>query len=291
MLRILFLLSSGLLVAQCQLLATSYGSLPTDHNTSPAPDLKWTGADFTFPCPTTRALFKSSGKYVYKANIATRGQLYRDTLFFALPRFKTGVPATLVKTKLRKGACSTTFEPFPCWSMQEEGKCSALQSVVDTVLDANDILWVLDTGIVNTMENQPIQKCPPKVMAFNTRTGKLLKTITLDSLTTKSSRLQYLTVDYGKDGRAFVYVSDASTKALLVYDVQANRGYRVILPKATNEGCGSKKDVLYLALVKKPEGNSVLYFTYLCSKKIFSIKTEYLRDGRASGKINGKIFF
>ena len=98
-----------------------------------------------------------------------------------------------------------------------------------------------------------------------------------------------MAVDYGKDGRAFVYVSDASTRALLVYDVQANRGYRVILPKAVTEGCG-KKDVLYLALVKKTDGSSVLYFTYLCSKKLFSIKTEYLRDGRASGKINGDLF-
>lgn len=65
-----------------------------------------------------------------------------------------------------------------------------------------------------------------------------------------------------------------------------------MLPKAVSEGCG-KKDVLYLALTRKTCGTSTLYFSYLCSKKIFSIKTDYLRDGKANGKIEGKfsLFF
>jgi hypothetical protein len=172
--------------------------------------------------------------------------------------------------------------------MQEEGKCSALQNVVDLVLDGNDILWVLDTGIVETLE-EPVQKCPPKVLAFNVRTGKLLKAVPLDGLTTKNSRLQYLAVDYGQDGRAFFYVSDAAARAILVYDVQANRGYRVILPKAVSEGC-PKKDVLYLALTRKTCGTSVLYFTYLCSSRMYAIQTNFLRNGKTSGRIDGKIF-
>lgn len=265
-----------------------YGIIPTDNRGVSQPYLQWTGVDFTFPCSTTKALLKNSGKYVPKSNIATRGQIYRDTIFFALPRYKKGVPATLVKTKLKRGACSVTFEPFPCWSMQEESKCSALQSVVDLVMDGTDILWVLDTGVIYTLEEEPVQSCSPKVMAFNVKNGKLIKTITFDGLVSKSSRLQYLAVDYGRDGRAFVYVSDASARAIIVYDVQANKGYRVMLPKAVSEGCG-KKDVLYLALTRKSCGTSTLFFTYLCSNKLFAIKTDYLRDGRTNGKIEGEI--
>jgi hypothetical protein len=63
-----------------------------------------------------------------------------------------GIPATLVKTKLKRGSeCSITFEPFPCWKLQEEKKCSNLQSAVDLSLDASDVLWVLDSGIVNVL--------------------------------------------------------------------------------------------------------------------------------------------
>lgn len=265
-----------------------YGVLPADTKHLITPDLKWSGADFTWPCSTTKALLKNSGKFIPKNNIATRAQINRDTVFFTMPRYRKGIPATLVKTKLKRGACSATLEPFPCWSMQEEGKCSAMQSVVDLVVDGSDILWALDTGVVETLEDEPLQNCPPKVLAFNIRNGKLLKTITFEGLINKSSRLQYLAVDYGRDGRAFVYVSDAASRAIIVYDVQAGKGYRVMLPKAVSEGCG-KKDVLYLALTRKSCGTSTLYFTYLCSKKLFSIETDYLRDGRTNGKIEGEL--
>lgn len=284
-----FLSALGLLLSFCLHKSSAshgYGIIPTDNRGVSHPYIQWTGIDFVFPCSTTKALLKSSGKFITKNNIATRAQIYRDTTFFALPRYKKGIPATLVKTKLKRGACSVSFEPFPCWSMQEESKCSALQSVVDLVLDGTDILWVLDTGVIHTLEDEPLQTCPPKVMAFNVKNGKLIKTITFDGLINKSSRLQYLAVDYGRDGRAFVYVSDASARAIIVYDVQANKGYRVMLPKAVSEGCG-KKDVLYLALTRKSCGTSTLYFTYLCSNKLFAIKTDYLRDGRTNGKIEG----
>lgn len=267
-----------------------YGVIPTDNRGFSNPDMTWIGADFTWPCSTTKALLKNSGKFIHKNNIATRGQIYRDTFFFALPRYKKGIPATLVKTKMKKGACSVTFDAFPSWPMQEETKCSALQSVVDLVLDGSDILWVLDTGVVQTLEDEPIQTCPPKVLAFNVKTGKTLKTITFDGIISKSSRLQYLAVDTGIDGRTFIYVSDAASRAIIVYDVQASKGYRVILPKAVSEGCG-KKDVLYIALTRKSCGTSTLYFTYLCSNKLFAIKTDYLRDGRTSGRIEGKCVF
>lgn len=201
-----------------------FGIIQADDSRVNKPDLKWSGADFVWPCSTTKALLKNSGKLITKNNIATRGQIYRDNIFLALPRYKKGIPATLVKTRLRTGACSVSYEPFPCWSLQEEGKCSALQSVVDIVIDGSDIIWVLDTGVVRTLEDDPVITCAPKVLAFNVRNGKLLKTITFDGLVSKSSRLQYLAVDYGVDGRAFVYVSDASARAIIVFDVQAQKG-------------------------------------------------------------------
>jgi hypothetical protein len=38
----------------------------------------------------------------------------------------------------------------------------------------------LDTGVVETLEDEPLQNCPPKVLAFNIKNGKLLKTITFE---------------------------------------------------------------------------------------------------------------
>lgn len=256
---------------------------------APQPCLQWTGGSFNWPCPSTKSLYKSSGKYISKNVIATRAQIIRDEVFLALPRYKCGVPATLVKTKLKGGACHTTLTPFPCWSMQEEGNCQALQSVVDIFIDRNEVLWALDVGITSTLEN-PIRRCPPKVVAFNIKTGKVLKLINLDVLTTHVSRLQYLAIDYSPTGRCFVYISDASTRSIIVYDVQASRGFRVVLPKAVTFG-SSRRDVLYLNLVHKSCGTAYVYFTYLGSKRMFSIKAEHLRRGYAQGRVHGMNIF
>ncbi|XP_076684354.1 L-dopachrome tautomerase yellow-g2 [Andrena cerasifolii] len=247
-------------------------------------DVQWTGGSFEWPCTATKSMFKNSGKYVSKNVIASRAAIFNDDAIVALPRYKAGVPATLAKVSLMNTGCQASLTPYPCWSLQEEGTCSALQNVVDLYLDPQNILWVLDTGVVNTLE-EPVRKCPPKVLAFNVSTGKLAKTVDLTGLTSPTSRLQYVVADYSQDGRVFIYVSDAATRAILVYDITSGRGYRVVLPQAVTLGC-TRRDVLYLALLRRSDGSTCLVFTYLCGSRMFSIRTDHLRNGSANGRIH-----
>lgn len=106
----------------------------------------------------------------------------------------------------------------------------------------------------------------------------------LSGLTTSTSRLQYVVTDYSPDGRVFIYVSDAATRAILVFDVTSGRGYRVVLPQAVTMGC-TRRDVLYLALLRRSDGSTCLLFTYLSGSRMFSIRTEFLRRGSASGRV------
>ncbi|CAH0564434.1 unnamed protein product [Brassicogethes aeneus] len=244
--------------------------------------VEWTGGLFNWPSATTKNIYKNSGRYVSKNIVATRGQIFKDSAIVALPRLKPGVPVTLATIDLRKQCCEAVLRPFPCWANQEEGSCEALQNVVDLVVDANAILWVLDTGVVNTMTSNPIRLCPPKVVAYSLLTGKKVKTLDLSGLVVSASRLQYIAVEYAPDGRPFAYVSDAATRSILVFDIAGNKGYRIVLPKAVT---GSKRDVLYLALTHKGCGNNFLIFTYLSGNRIYSIRTDYLRAGCAAGKI------
>lgn len=246
--------------------------------------LQWTGASFKWPCQQTEVIYRNSGRFVNKNIIATRAQIYKDQVFIAMPRYRCGVAATLAVTSADRSGCSATLVPFPCWSMQEEGNCKALQSVVDIYLDGHDILWVLDTGVINSLEH-PVRRCPPKVVAIDVKTKKVVKVLDLSGLVCAASRLQYLVVDFAADGRCFVYVSDAATRAILVFDVAAGKGYRVVLPKAVVAGC-SKRDVLYLALVRKSCSDNVLYFSYLSSNRIFSIRTAYLQCGSTKGHVH-----
>ncbi|XP_011639975.1 major royal jelly protein 1 [Pogonomyrmex barbatus] len=224
-------------------------------------------------------------------NLADRRRSYRVNVwkltniclkyFF---RFKPGVPATLARVSLKDKNCQASLVAFPCWSLQEEGTCTAFQNVVDIYLDPQDILWVLDTGVVNSLEEAQ-RKCPPKVVALDVKTGKVVKVVDLTGLTSASSRLQYVVADYNPDGRVFIYVSDAASRAILVYDVTSGRGYRVVLPQAVTMNC-SRRDVLYLALMRHHDGSTCLIFTYLGSNRVFTIRTDHLRSGNAHGKIH-----
>lgn len=133
--------------------------------------IEWTGGQFAWPNDATKSLYKSTGRYIPKNVIATRVQVYREEAFVALPRYKPGVPVTLARINLKQKGCEAILEPYPCWATQEEGDLNAFQNVVDIYLDENNILWVLDIGVVNTLEN-PIRRCAPKVIAINILTGR-----------------------------------------------------------------------------------------------------------------------
>lgn len=66
-----------------------------------------------------------------------------------------------------------------------------------------NILWALDTGIVNNLV-QPIKRCSPKVVAIDVVSGKIVKTIDLSNMVVPASRLQYLVVEYDPSGRGFM---------------------------------------------------------------------------------------
>lgn len=161
------------------------------------------GSSLEWPCQSTKNIYVQSGRYTPKNVIMTRAQINRDEAYVTLPRLKTGIPFTLGKISMKRGQCITKVTPYPCWSLQEEGNCQALQSAVDIFLDPNDILWVLDVGIVNTLE-QPVRRCPPKVVGINVKTGRVVQSIDLSSLVVHNSRLQHLVVEYDETGHCFM---------------------------------------------------------------------------------------
>ena len=100
----------------------------------------------------------------------------------------------------------------------------------------------------------------------------------------RASRLQHLVVDYANNGKIYLYVSDAATRAIIVYDVTASRGFRAVLPDAAAPS-SPNSDILYINLVKMNDGTSVLYFSYLGSSHLYSIRTSKLKRGRIGNSV------
>ncbi|KAE9542607.1 hypothetical protein AGLY_002518 [Aphis glycines] len=274
----------------CNAQRQSSGRLRRNATFGSGKGLTWTGAQYRFECDTVDTLLRDDGRYVPRNNIALRAQICGNDLYLAYPRLRSGVPATVATTCLfTDDVCDeAVLTPYPCLSIQEQGKSGEVQNAVDLYLDTQEVLWVLDTGIVQTMDNdaEPLRTGPPIVWAFDLNTRKLYKKIDLTCLTTPMSRLQSLAVDYDEtNGKCYVYVSDAANRAVIAYDVVESKGSRVVLPKAIAAGC-TKRDVLYVALVRAECGGgaAALIVTYLSGVRAFTVRTEYLRRGSA-GKV------
>lgn len=108
-----------------------------DKNPLAALTFQLSGNNLHWPCESTKSIYVQSGRYVPRNVIVTRAQLRRDDAYVALPRYKQGVPFTLGRVHLKKGQSVAKIAPYPCWAIQEEGNCQALQSVVDIVVDPN----------------------------------------------------------------------------------------------------------------------------------------------------------
>lgn len=174
-----------------------------DKSILPELTYRLSGNNIEWPCQSTRNIYTTTGRYIPRHVIGTRAQIHRDEAIVAFPRYKSGVPITLGRVSLKKGSCQAAVAPFPCWSIQEEGNCQALQSVVDVFVDPQEIVWVLDVGVVHTLE-QPIKRCPPKVVGISAKTGQVLKVYDLSRIVSAASRLQYLVVDYDAEGKAYM---------------------------------------------------------------------------------------
>lgn len=108
----------------------------------------------------------------------------------------------------------------------------------------------------------------------------------LNHLSSENSRLQYISSDISDQGKVYLYITDAATKSIIVYNVNSETGHLVSLPPDVSSGSDCC-DVLYSALIRRPDGENRIYFTYLSSDRIFSINTESLR--KSSFENPGKI--
>lgn len=129
--------------------SNTIGGSKCDKNPLTELTFQLSGANLLWPCDSTKNIYVQSGRYVPRNVIVTRAQLQRDAAFVALPRYKQGVPFTLGKVNLKKGECLAKIAPYPCWAIQEEGNCQALQSVVDAAVDQNVSAIKLDMSLTH----------------------------------------------------------------------------------------------------------------------------------------------
>ncbi|KDR24297.1 Protein yellow, partial [Zootermopsis nevadensis] len=270
---------------------------------------EWNKLDFTWPDDSFKARFLDSSQFIPENTTISGVKVWRDRLFVTLPRWRRGVPATLASIPLLTAGshrnASPKLEPFPSWEMQHVGNCSALQNVQNVEIHPDGYMWVIDSGRVNTLSQQPDNRCPPKIVMFDlTSVTSSVRIVTFsDSVTSGDTNLVDIVLD--NDGTGYTYISDASEKdpGLIVYSWKENRSWKVRDSRSMRADPGVRSlsiNGVYVDVNKNIDGLALspvsdkverrLYYSPLSSYSLFSIPTSVLKDEtRAVGDVSGDI--
>nr|CAD7196799.1 unnamed protein product [Timema douglasi] len=176
-----------------------------------------------------------TGNYIPENNVFTGLEVGWGRVFLTLPRLRSGVAATLAtipRADLQgQTGTSPTLQAYPNWQWHRaEANCSGLISVYRARADRCDRLWVLDSGIMNSLESYtPV--CPPKIVAFDLRTDRLVKSYEFPRASLRlNSLLTNLVIDY-QGGQscddALIYISDTASPGIVVYDARRDVSWRL----------------------------------------------------------------
>nr|XP_031828177.1 protein yellow-like isoform X1 [Nomia melanderi] len=218
-----------------------------------------------------------------------------DRVFINVPRLRDGVPSTLnyIPRNFPLGG-SPQLQAYPSWDWHVAGigdlNCSRMISVYRSKIDACDRLWVIDSGVITSIDDfRPV--CPPKILLFDLATNFLLRMYTFprEVLRPNSLLTNVILDDVGATtcDDVFLYISDTAGAGIVVFDSVNERSWRVAHPymfpdpdfstyRIGNSMFELMDGIVGLAFSRR---QGVVYFQPLATDRLFSVPTSALQAG------------
>ncbi|CAG4979933.1 protein yellow [Colias croceus] len=257
---------------------------------------QWNFLQFDFP-PDPVLL----EKFQPENTVPTGLEIGWDRLYLGIPRLRAGVPATLawVPRSLPPGV-SPVLQAYPDWSWHTAGRgdinCTGLISVYRVRADRCNRLWVLDAGVLTSIDDFR-RVCPPKILVFDMATDRLVRSIYFPrELLRPASLLTNIVLDDTRSSSAhhaancdnvFAYISDTVAPGIIVYDGRRDNAWRVTHasmypdPDLGEYDIGGDKFTLMdgvVGLTHSP-AQGLLYYQPLATDRLFSVSTAVLASG------------
>lgn len=227
-------------------------------------------------------------------NVATGIEVSWHRIFLSVPRLRAGVPSTLnfIPRNIPLGS-SPQLQAYPSWEWHSAGKghlnCSELISVYRTRIDSCNRLWVLDSGIVTSIDFfTPV--CAPKILIFDLQTDLLVRYYTFPRESLRpNSLLTNFVIDEatGVCDNAFVYITDTAGPGLIVFDGSNNTSWRFLhasmfphpdytIYQIADETFELMDGIVGLAFSQR---HGTLYYQPLATDRLFGVPTSVLQAG------------
>lgn len=254
---------------------------------------QWSYLNFTWPTQRDYENAIASGAYIPENNIIAMAKFYKNEIYFALPRFYTGTPATLTVME-NTGILSTNslMRPFPNWKMNSGRDCDTFQSIQSMEIDRRGIMWVLDGNRISN-----ITRCPPKIFLLDLRNGgKILHYYQFPEYLSSSygGFLNDLVVDEGDGGYAYITENSDHDPGLIVYSRFQNRAWKLrdrsmfaelgtsnfIINGVKDNKLINVDGIAMSPLPKKKDQDRLVYYCPISGINLFAISNTILKNER-----------
>lgn len=255
---------------------------------------QWNQIDFEFPSETERTEALRSGSFVPENVIPVGLEVYKKRLFLTLPRWKTGIPASLAYININEtNSKSPKLRPYPSWNAHRNLSPDEAPEIVSPFrirADRCGRLWVLDTGVSDILGNTKVES-PTSLLVYDLHNDNLLRRYQFPQNHTKeSSFYANIAVEDTDCDDTYAYAADLGAPGLVVYSWKSRESWRIkhhffhpdpLAGNYTITGISFQwDDGLFGIALSRPQNDnySTLYFHPLSSTNEFAVSTRILRN-------------
>lgn len=262
---------------------------------------EWRYFNYTWPNDDVYNRAISSQEYIPENNVISGIKYFDGFYYITLPRMKNGVPATLARISARNNVdTAPLLEPYPSWEANMRDNCNSFQNVQNIEIDPKGQVWIIDGGHTSTLQQPPIERCPPKLVIYDIHTNRTVVTYPFpENVANKQDSYLYDLVVDNSDGD-YAYITDNSGKdpGIIVYSLRQNRAWKIRHPsmkadptatvfRINDVTVSAPLNIAGIALgprLRNPGAQLVVaedrevYYCPLSSRNLYSVNASVLRD-------------